>query len=92
MRLSDEKISHLTHVVLRGLLDKDIVRLLVEEGEIRKEMKRRIIKELRIAEDIDALVKKKILSYSRKIPEGSPEWEVLYQKFFNEEALKKGRI
>ncbi|MCK5427256.1 MAG: DUF507 family protein [Thermodesulfovibrionia bacterium] len=82
----------MTHVVLRGLLDKDIVRLLVEEGEIRKEMKRRIIKELRIAEDIDALVKKKILSYSRKIPEGSPEWEVLYQKFFNEEALKKGRI
>lgn len=91
MRLSDEKISHLTHVVLRGLLEKDIFRPLVEEGEIRKEMKRGIIKELKIAEDIDSLVKHKLLSYSRKIPEGSPEWEVLYQKFFNEEASKKGR-
>jgi hypothetical protein len=91
VKLSDEKISHLTHVVLKRLLDKDIFRPLVEEGEIRKEMKRCIIKELRIAGDIDSLVKKKLLSYSRKIPEGSPEWEVLYQKFFNEEASRKGR-
>jgi hypothetical protein len=91
VRLSDDKINHLTHVVLRGLLEKGVIRPLVEESEIRREMKRVIIKELKIAEDIDAIVKSKLLSYSRKIPEGSPEWEVLYQKFFNEEASKKGR-
>jgi hypothetical protein len=91
VRVSGEKMSHLTHVVLRGLLEKGIIHPLVEEGEIRREMKRAITKELKIAEDIDSLVKKKLLSYSRKIPEGSPEWEVLYQKFFNEEASRKGR-
>jgi hypothetical protein len=91
VRLSNEKISHLTHVVLKGLLEKGIIQTLVEEGEIRREMRRVIVRELKIAEDIDSLVTDKIQSYSRRIPEGSPEWEILYQKFFNEEASKKGR-
>ncbi|OGW73347.1 MAG: hypothetical protein A3J72_06200 [Nitrospirae bacterium RIFCSPHIGHO2_02_FULL_40_19] len=91
MRLSDEKISHLTHVVFKALLEKEIITPLAEESDIRREIKRVIVKELKIAEDIDSLVKTKLHSYSRKIPEGSPEWEVLYQKFFHEEATKKGR-
>jgi len=91
MRLSDEKISRLTQVIFKALQDKDIITPVAEETEIRREIKRVIIKELKIAEDIDSIVKNKLLSYSRKIPEGSPEWEVLYQKFFHEEAAKKGR-
>jgi hypothetical protein len=55
-------------------------------------MKRVIAKELKINADIDTSVRNKLNSYSKKIPEGSPEWEVLYQKFFHEEASKKGRI
>jgi hypothetical protein len=91
VRLSDEKITHLTHVVLKGLLERGLITPLVEEGEIRREMRRVIIKELKIAEEMDLVVRNKIMSYSRKIPEGSPEWEVLYQKFFQEEAAKRGR-
>lgn len=91
MRLSDEKITHLTHVVLKGLLEKDIITPRAEEGEIRREIRRIITKEVKITADIDALVRTKLLSYSKKIPEGSPEWEVLYQKFFHEEATKKGK-
>jgi hypothetical protein len=91
MKLSDEKVSHLTHVVLKGLLEKNIIHPLVEEGEIRREIRRVITNELKIADEIDSSVKNKLNSYSRKIPEGSPEWEVLYQKFFDEEASKKGR-
>lgn len=91
MRLSDEKISHLSHIVLKGLLEKDVISPLAEEGKIRQEMKRIVLKELKLAEDIDSMVRKKLQSYSKKIPEGSPEWEVLYRKFFHEEAAKKGR-
>lgn len=92
MSLSEEKITHLTHVLLKGLLDKGTVAPKVEEGEIRREMKRSIVKELKISADIDTAVRKKLNSYSKKIPEGSPEWEVLYQKFFQEEEAKKGRV
>lgn len=91
MRLSDDKVSHLTHVVLKGLLDKKAVALLAEESAIRREIKRIITKELKLAESIDESIRKKLQSYSKKIPEGTSEWEVLYQRFFYEESAKKGR-
>ena len=91
MRLSDDKVSHLSHVVLKGLLDKKAVALLAEESAIRREIKRIITKELKLAESIDESIRKKLQSYSKKIPEGTPEWEVLYQRFFYEESAKKGR-
>lgn len=90
MRLSDDKIRHITHVVLKGLLEKKAVVPLDEEGLIRREMQRVIVQKLKLAEAIDEKVTRKLQSYSKKIHEGSSEWEVMYQKFFEEESSKKG--
>ncbi len=92
MRLSDDKITHLTHVILKGLLEKDLIDPLAEEGKIRREIRRSIVQEINIFEELDSKVRNKLQSYSKKIPEGSPEWEVLYQKFFHEEAARKGKV
>lgn len=91
MMLSEDKISHLSHVLFKGLTEKKLIEPIEEEGKVRAEIKRVIIGELKIGEEIDAIVRKKLLSFSRKIAEGSPEWEVLYKKFFKEEEIKRGR-
>ncbi len=91
MRLSEDKTTHLTHVLLKGLMADNAITPLAEDGEIRHEMRRIIRQELKISEDIGISVRNKLSSYSRKIPEGSPEWEVLYQKFFLEETARKGK-
>ncbi len=91
MMLSEEKVSHLTHVFLKGLMDRDLIALNEEEGTVRREIKRIISSELKIGADIDEAVRKKLQSFSKKLVEGSPEWEILYKKFFREEEIKKGR-
>jgi len=91
MMLTEDKISHLSHVLLKGLLEKDLIEAIEDEGKIRAEIKRTIISELKIGEEIDAAVRKKLLSFSKKIAEGSPEWDVLYKKYFREEEFKRGR-
>lgn len=91
MMLSEDKITHLTHVLLKGLIEKKLVELIEDEGMIRREIKRIIISDLKISEEIDSVIRKKLQSFSRKIVEGSPEWEVLYRKFFREEEVKRGR-
>lgn len=91
MMLSDDKISHTTHMLLKGLMEKGLIILKEDDGLVRREIKRSIINELKIGEDIDAQVRKKLESYSKKLVEGSPEWEILYKKFFVEEDVKKGR-
>jgi hypothetical protein len=91
MMLSEDKISHLSHVLLRGLMKQGLVQLVEDEASIRREIKRTIVSELKIGEEIDEIVRKKLQSFSKKLIEGSPEWEVLYKKFFREEEIKKGR-
>jgi len=92
MMLSDDKISHLSHVLLNKLYDLDVIDMDEDqEAAIRREVKRTIIAELRIGEEIDQTVRKKLQSFSKKLIEGSSEWEVLYNKYFREEEAKKGR-
>jgi hypothetical protein len=91
MMLSEDKISHLSHVLLKNLIEKKIVMLPEDEAAVRREIKRTIVGELMVGEEIDQTVRKKLQSFSRKVIEGSPEWEVMYRKFFREEEIKKGR-
>jgi hypothetical protein len=91
MMLSEDKVSHLSHVLLKNLLGQKLLGLNEDEGAIRREIKRTIISELKIGEEIDEVVRKKLQSFSKKVIEGSPEWEVMYRKFFREEEIKRGR-
>ena len=89
--LSNDKITHMTHVVLKGLMDKGMITLKEDDGLLRREIKRTIMGELKIGEDIDEAVRRKLQSFSKKLVEGSPEWEVLYKKYYEEEEVKRGR-
>ncbi|UCG77658.1 MAG: DUF507 family protein [Nitrospirota bacterium] len=91
MRLSDDKVSHLSHVLLQGLIDRDMIGAKEEDGKVRREIKRVIESELKEGDEIDDVVRRKLLSLSRKLIEGSPEWEVLYQKYYAEEEGRRGR-
>ncbi len=91
MMLTEDKISHLSHILLKGLLEKNSIEAIEEEGKIRAEIKRTILSELKIGEEINSVVRKKLRSFSKKIAEGSQEWDVLYKKFFKEEEVKRGR-
>ena len=51
--LSEEKISHLSHVFLKGLLDHNLVEAKNEEGKIRRQIKLSVSSFLKIGEDID---------------------------------------
>lgn len=91
MRLREEKINYLSHKILDSLLDRNTAELIDDKINAIREIKRVIIQELKIEEEIDDIVRLKIQSYSRKIPEGSPEWEVMRRKFFQEELEKRRR-
>ncbi|NOY63875.1 MAG: DUF507 family protein [Nitrospirae bacterium] len=89
--LSDDKIIHMSHVLFREWQKRGVVDFLEDEGKIRRQIRRSIMDELKIADEIDKAVRKKLESYSKKLIEGTPEWDVLYKKFFQEEEKRRGR-
>jgi len=65
--LSEDKISHLSHVLLKGLMGKGIISITGEEGKVRAEIKRTIVSELKVGEEMDFAVRKKIQSFSKML-------------------------
>ena len=92
MKLSREKILHLSHLVLNHLNADDQVEFFADLQEIRQEIVKLISDELKTDEAIDALVRRKIESQKRTIVEGSEEWEILYRKYYEEEVARHRKV
>ena len=92
MKLSREKIVHLSHLVLNHLNHDEDVEFFEDPQVIRGEIFRLIESEMKADEAIDALVRRKIESQKRTIVEGSDEWDVLYRKYYEEEAAKHRKV
>ena len=80
MRLSEDRISHLSHLILDKLVQDRTVDVLQPEEKLLREIKRTISDELKYEDDADEAARRTIQSLSRKVPEGSREWDVLYRK------------
>ncbi len=88
MRLSDEKINHLSHEILRALVKWDGVDFLHDQNDVRLGVKEGLSHGLQIIEGVEEKVKRSLQSYSRKILEGSREWDIMFAKTFEEEIHK----
>jgi hypothetical protein len=88
MRLTEERISHISHLIHDRLYLDEMVDY-IDEDEALKLIKKAFTDFLSLEDQIDEVVRAKILSLKRGVVEGSPEWDVMYRKYFEEEAHKK---
>jgi hypothetical protein len=90
VKFSEERISHLAHVIHKGLV-KDGLAAYTDEDRAHREIKKSLIDYLKVEDAADQAAREKIASLKRGVLEGSREWEVLYRKYFEEELTKRGR-
>jgi hypothetical protein len=92
VKLSREKVLHISHLIL-GHLDKDDgVEYWDDPQEIRQTIVKIIMDEMRNDEAIDVLVRRKLESQKKGIVEGSDEWDVLYRKYYEEEVARHRKV
>lgn len=87
--LSDEKQTHLAHVILKCLESAVEAKIKGDSTAALREIKRILTEQVRLEEDLDRRVRSRLKSYSRSIPEGSQEWNVMYHKTYTEELRKR---
>ena len=87
--ISDDKASHLAHLILGTLKKSPQCRLTEDDGKVLREIKRVVAVELALDAEIDKKVRAKLASYTKQIVEGSPEWDVMYRKTSEEEQKKR---
>ncbi len=88
MRLSEERITHIAHLVCDGIYHDDLVDY-PQEDEALLLIKKTLLNYLQIDDQIDNVVRQKVTSLKKGVQEGSREWEILYKKYYEEEAQKR---
>ena len=89
MRLSEDRISHVSHLIQDMIIRNRNIDILQPEERILREIKRTITGELQFEDEADDAARRTIQSLSRRVPEGSPEWDVLYRKYREEELRRR---
>jgi len=87
--LSEERQSHLAHKIIDGIWNDDLVDYPDEDLALRI-AKRAIVAWVAEQGDIDQTVRAKIASLKRTLLEHTPEWDVMYSKYYEEEMKKRG--
>jgi hypothetical protein len=91
MRMSRERIFYLADLIVKELGITPGVTIKAPD-DLRPEVVRMLTEESKLEESIDGEVRKILASYSRPMPEGSREWEILYQKTREEVFRRRFRL
>jgi len=89
LNYSEDRLRHIAHLVLDDLKKKKVLEV-HDSTAVLNDLKRILFGHFKMEDEIDDFVRKKIRSYSRMIAEGSREWDIMYDKLFEEEKVKRG--
>ncbi len=90
-RASEGRVSALAHLALTAIKKGTEATDLHTDRLVLAEIKAALNDFFSIDDALDAKVRRKIASLSRRVPEGSGEWDVLYRQYLEEEKRKLGR-
>ncbi len=90
MILSEDRQSHWAHLVTDAVWGDDIVDFSDDDHALRA-AKRAIADFVAEDEEIDRRAREKVASLKRNVLENTPEWDILYKKYYEEERGKRGQ-
>ncbi|MFN3696929.1 MAG: DUF507 family protein [Pseudobdellovibrio sp.] len=89
MILSEERQTHLAHIITDKVWGDDIVDF-SDDDEALRAAKKAIIAFVKEDNEIDQKAREKVASLKRNVLEGTTEWDILYRKYYEEEKNRRG--
>lgn len=89
MSISEERQLQFAKVVIDGVWNDDLTDY-SDDDQALILARRAIAKFVQAEVDVDQSVREKIQSLKRGVNEGTPEWDILFKKYYEEEVKKRG--
>ena len=86
----EERFSDVSHKILDELYEEDLIHFDVTENRIKNIIYSAITNFMADTSEIEDAVMDKIRSYKRKFIPGTDEFEILHEKLYREEMMKRG--
>lgn len=90
MIISEDRQSHLAHLAVDAVYDDDLVDFSDDDTAYRIS-KKAVAEFVKEDSEIDQRAREKVASLKRGVVEGSPEWDILYRKYYEEERGRRGQ-
>jgi hypothetical protein len=92
MKLSRERMNLLSSQIIEDMAGQDEITFKYPRNEIRLQVVEILRAEMLKEEQIEDAARQRITSMAKDIPEGSEEWNVLYDKAYREESEKHRKV
>ncbi|MFA6760549.1 MAG: DUF507 family protein [Sulfuricurvum sp.] len=86
----DERYSDISHKILNAIYEEDLVQYDINENRIKNIIYNAITSFISESSALDDAVMARIKTYKKRYIPGTDEFEILYEKLYNEELKKRG--
>jgi hypothetical protein len=86
----EERFSDISHKILDELYEEDLIHFDVTENRIKNIIYNAITGFMADASEIEDAVMDKIRSYKKRYIPGTDEFDILHEKIYREEMMKRG--
>ena len=91
MKISRDKINHISSLITKDFAKRDELDYKVDLNELRLDITRTMTEIFQLDDKADTEARRIMSTYKNAPREGSPEWDIMYQKHFDE-YMGKQRI
>lgn len=88
----EDRYSDISHQILEAVWKKSLVEYNVSENRVKNVIYNAIESYLKSFEDIEDIVIEKISHYKRKLIPGSSEYDLIFERLYEEELRRKGML
>jgi len=88
----EDRYSDLAHRIMEALWKSDLVEYSVAENRVKNIIYGAMETYIASFEDVEEAVAEKITHYKRKLIPGSPEYDLVFERLYEDELRKKGLL
>ncbi len=88
----EDKYNDFSHKILKKLYDEDLINYDVPDNKVKNVIYNAITGYIKSYDEIEDIVLEKISHYKRKLIPGTEEFEIIFERMFEEELRKRGML
>ncbi|MCH5322063.1 MAG: DUF507 family protein [Helicobacter sp.] len=86
----EDRYNHLAHKILDELYEEDLIEYATSETRVKNVIFKAINSYVKAYDELEEIVSEKIHNYKRKIVFGSEEYDLIFDRLYQEELKKRG--
>jgi hypothetical protein len=89
---NEDRFSDISHKIMDYLYEEDFIHFEVSDNKVKNVIFNAIDEFMRGFDEADSLAYEKIKSYKRKLIPGTEDYDIIFNRLYEEELIKKGLI